>query len=826
MAKKKNIEVIDAEKSGTLIKQPIGEVMHTSMMPYSEYVILERALPRIEDGLKPVQRRILYTMWELKMDPDKPYRKSARVVGDTLGKYHPHGDTSVYDAMVRLAQDFNMGETLVDGHGNFGSSDGDSAAAMRYTEVRMSPLALEMLRDIEKETVQFKYNFDDTLKEPETLPCRFPNLLVNGASGIAVGFATEIPTHNMRETIDACVKALKNPEITSKELMKYVPAPDFPTGGYIMKDLSELEKVYTIGKGKVVIRAKSHIEEINASKKAIVITEFPYQVNKAKTLEKIAQLCEDRKNVLTNVVAIRDESDKTGVRAVIEIKKEADPDVILAYLYKYSDLQYNFNVNMVAVANGKPVRFSLADCIHYYVEYQKDVVTRKTKYELEKALADKHIQEGLIKACSIIDEVIATIRASKNPSEARENLMDKFGFSREQAQAILDLRLQRLTNLEIMSLKAYYSELCERIAGYEKILASEEVLKSVIINDLLEIKTKFGHERKSEIITSKVEKSFSDEEFIVSEDIVVVLTHNQEIKSIEKAHFNRSNGNYKEMDVGKGDYIEYVLHTSTDYKIIMFTDKGNCYTLNSINIPNSKWKERGVPITNILPAFDRSEKIINVISSKNFNEGKILFTTRNGMCKLTDLNLFLASRSKISACEIADDDYLVYAGLVRDEEEVIFVTTNGMGLKTEISQISEMGRASKGVKAMKLKENDGIMSVCVIKPKYTFAVISDAGYAKKFTSAQIVGQKRAGVGVSVFKFNKSGSNGKKLIAAYAVEDYSKEIMIIKEDSSHIYVKFDEIADLPVTSAGKSLFDWNEGVVGSVMMNEFLTRSKE
>ena len=318
MAKKKNIEVIDAEKSGTLIKQPIGEVMHTSMMPYSEYVILERALPRIEDGLKPVQRRILYTMWELKMEPDKPYRKSARVVGDTLGKYHPHGDTSVYDAMVRLAQDFNMGETLVDGHGNFGSSDGDSAAAMRYTEVRMSPLALEMLRDIEKETVQFKYNFDDTLKEPETLPCRFPNLLVNGASGIAVGFATEIPTHNMGETIDACIKALENPKITSKELMKYIPAPDFPTGGYIMKDLSELEKVYMTGKGKVVIRAKSHIEEINASKRAIVITEFPYQVNKAKTLEKIAQLCEDRKNVLTNIVAIRDESDKTGVRAVIE----------------------------------------------------------------------------------------------------------------------------------------------------------------------------------------------------------------------------------------------------------------------------------------------------------------------------------------------------------------------------------------------------------------------------------------------------------------------------------------------------------------------------
>ena len=827
MAKKsKKIEVIDPEASGTLIKQPIGEVMHSSMMPYSEYVILERALPRIEDGLKPVQRRILYTMWELKMDPDKPHRKSARVVGDTLGKYHPHGDTSVYDAMVRMAQDFNMGEPLVDGHGNFGSSDGDSAAAMRYTEVRMSPIATEMLRDIDKETVQFRYNFDDTLKEPEVLPCRFPNLLVNGASGIAVGFATEIPTHNLGETIDACVYALKNPDFTVKDLMKYIPAPDFPTGGYIIKDLSELEKVYTTGRGKIVIRAKTKVESISSTKNAIIITEFPFQLNKAKTLEKIASLCEDKKSVLSNVVAIRDESDKTGTRAVIEIKKDVDPDVILAYLYKYSDLQYNFNANMVAVADGKPIRFSLADCINYYIEFQKDVLTRKTKFELDKALQDKHIQEGLIKACSIIDEVIATIRGSKNPSDARENLMSRFGFSREQAQAILDLRLQRLTNLEILSLKAYYSDLCAQIAEYERILGSEAALKDKIVQDLLEIKEKYAHPRKSEIISFKKEKTISEENFIVSEDVVVTITHNQEIKAIDKNHFNRSNGSFKEMDMGKGDYTEYVMHTSTDHKLVLFTEYGNCYLVSCANIPSMKWKERGVPITNILQSFDRSERIIGALASKKFDTGRILFTTKNGMCKITALSEFSSSRSKIGACELNDGDSIISAQLITDEEDVVFVTEKGMALRCEISQISEMGRASKGVRAMKLREDDHICSVCPIKPKYSMVIVSDGGYAKTFLATLITPQKRAGVGMSIFKFNKNGSNGKKIVSAYATRDIEKEIMIIQEDSSHRYIPIGEISELPLASAGKPLFEWQEGVSGCVVMSEFATRAKQ
>ena len=824
MAKKKDkITVIDPEASGTLLKQPIGEVMHTSMMPYSEYVILERALPRIEDGLKPVQRRILYTMWEMKMDPDKPHRKSARVVGDTLGKYHPHGDTSVYDAMARMAQDFNMGEMLVDGQGNFGSPDGDPPAAMRYTEVRLSRIATEMLKDLDKETVPFKLNFDDTLKEPELLPSGFPNLLVNGASGIAVGFATEIPTHNLGETIDACIYEIDNPDCTVKDLMKLVPAPDFPTGGYIMKDLSDLEKVYTNGRGKIVVRAKVHIEDLTASKKAIVIDEIPYQINRSKCLEKIAQLCEDKKSVLSGIVAIRDESDKSGTRVVIEIKKDADQDKILAYLYRYSDLQYNFPANMVAVANGKPIRFSLKDCISYYVNFRKEVITKRTQFDLNKAKAEQHIMEGLIKACSIIDEVIATIRASKNPSEARENLMDNFGFSREQAQAILELRLQRLTNLEIMTLKAQFEELCKRIAALEKILASEKVLKNEIKKELSEIKAKYAHPRKSEIVSEKAEKSFSEEDFIVAEDVEVVITHNQEIKAIDTNHFNRSNGNYKEIDVGKSDYVEHVISTSTDTKVLMFTGGGNCYSINTSAIPQSKWKERGVPITNVLTTFDRAEGIVGAIATKDHKQGKMLFVTKNGMCKLTDLSAFDTSRSKVVACELADGDELIYARLC-EGDEVMFVTANGMSLRCGVDQISEMGRASKGVRSIKLKENDYVVSVTHIKKGDVAVVVTDGGYGKAVPASQITPQKRGGVGVSIFKFNKNGSNGKKLIFAKAFADKKDEIILVKEDQSHLYKVVDEISELPMTSAGKALSDWNEGFDSCTFVNIFSTRN--
>lgn len=819
------VNVIDPEKAGTLIKQQIEDIIHTSMLPYAEYVILERALPRVEDGLKPVQRRILYTMNELKMDPDKPYRKSARVVGDTLGKYHPHGDTSVYDAMVRMAQGFNMSEPLVDGHGNFGSIDGDTAAAMRYTEVRLSPIALEMLRDIDKETVPFRYNFDDTLKEPEVLPSRFPNLLVNGASGIAVGFATEIPPHNLAEVIDGVIMYLINPNVTTKELMACIPAPDFPTGAYILPE-SELEKVYDTGRGKIVMRAKSHVENISATKNAIVITEMPYQVNKAKLLERIAKLCEERKGVLASITDIRDESDKTGIRAVIEIKKEADPDVILAYLYKYTDLQLNFNANMVAVAGGKPVRLSLRAAISYYVDFQKDVIRRKTQYELDRANAEKHIKEGLIKACDILDEVIATIRGSKNPSEARENLVVNFDFTREQAQAILDLKLQRLTNLEILTLKAEFEELCKKIAEYEALLGSDKVLIKKLKSDLMELRSKYARPRRSEILLENTVAEVTEEQFIVSEDIIVVMTHNQEIKSIEQAHFNRANGSYKDMDVGKGDYVEYVINTSTDYKLLLFTDKGNCYQVSPTVLPTKKWKERGVPFSSILSAFDRSEQVVGMMAAKNFDQGTLLMVTKKGMCKRCALSAFHSSRSKVLACELNEGDSLISVFSIPDDCDVAFFTKHGMGLHTSCQEISLLGRASKGVRAMKLKEGDSILSASILRKKDMIALVSDGNYGKIVEESQLPLQKRGGVGIIVFKFNKNHSNGEALLSATCHSTGQEELMLRKADDSKEYIPVDSLSILPSASAGKPLSDWQEPLLNCVLLRESTARAEK
>ena len=826
MAKKtkKTTTVIDPEKAGTLIKQQIEDVIHSSMLPYAEYVILERALPRVEDGLKPVQRRILYTMNELKLDPDKPHRKSARVVGDTLGKYHPHGDTSVYDAMARMAQDFNMSETLVDGHGNFGSIDGDPVAAMRYTEVRMSPIALEMLRDIEKETVPFRYNFDDTLKEPELLPSHFPNLLVNGASGIAVGFATEIPPHNLAEVIDGVIMTLINPQVTTKELMACIPAPDFPTGGYILAD-SELEKVYETGRGKIVMRAKSHVENISATKNAIVITEVPYQVNKAKLMERIAKLCMERKGVLSNITDLRDESDKSGIRAVLEIKKEADPEVILAYLYKNSELQMNYNANMVAVAQGKPVRLSLRSAIQYYVDFQKEVLRKRTQYDLDRALAEKHIKEGLIKACDILDEVIATIRGSKNPHEARENLTVRFGFTREQAQAILDLRLQRLTNLEILTLRAEFDELCKRIEEYEALLASEKVLVRKLKSDLMEIRSKYARPRRSEILYENTAAEVTEEQFIVAEDVVVVTTHNQEVKSVEQSHFTRANANYKDMDTGKGDFVEYVLYTSTDYRLLMFTDAGNCYNISPTVLPAKKWKERGVPLNSVLPAFDRSEKIVGMFAVKNFENGEILMVTKNGLCKKTALSAFNAKKSKIQACELNEGDTMLTAMLLTADTDVGFFSARGMGLRTSTAEINTLGRTSKGVRAMKLKEGDEICAVTTVAPKCRIALVSDGGYGKTVEESQFPAQKRAGVGITMFKFNKNNSNGKVLLSASGhKKGQADELLVIRADDSKEYIAVESLAELPAPSAGKALSDWQEPLAGCVFVRESTARA--
>ncbi|MBQ4423932.1 MAG: DNA topoisomerase 4 subunit A, partial [Clostridia bacterium] len=549
----------------TILLKSMDEVMHDSMMPYAEHVILERALPRVEDGLKPVQRRILYTMMELGLSPDKPHRKSARIVGDCLGKYHPHGDSSVYDAMVRMAQPFNMGATLVDGHGNFGSVDGDSAAAMRYTEARMTDAALLLLKDIDKDTVDYTWNFDDTLKEPTLLPGRFPNLLVNGANGIAVGLATSIPPHNPVEAIDAVVAVLDNPRIKIPDLLKIMPAPDFPTGGFLL-DSPEIAQSYETGRGKLIMRARTHFEEVKNGKTRIVIDEFPYQINKAACLSKILELTQEKKALFSAVSDIRDESDRTGTRAVIEIRKDGDPERILQLLFKYSDLQCTFGANYVAIADGKPQQLNLKQIIEYYVRHQRNVVTRRTKTELEIARKRCHILEGLMVAVNNLDRVIRLIRASKSPKEAREGLMKTFSLTEIQAQAILDLRLQKLTNLELLAIEKEYKEVKKLIAELEAILASDTKLVHLIKKELLEVRKTFDGKRRTQIISADAEVEPTTNEPETVEEMVVAVCADLKIRKCLKKQFNLSQI--------RADKPERILEVNSNESIRLFTNRG------------------------------------------------------------------------------------------------------------------------------------------------------------------------------------------------------------------------------------------------------------
>ena len=560
----------------------MSDVMHDSMIPFAEYVIMDRALPRVEDGLKPVQRRILYTMMELSLTPDKPHRKSARIVGDTLGKYHPHGDKAVYDAMVRMAQDFVMRAPLVSGHGNFGSMDGDSAAAMRYTEARLAPIAMEMLAHIQKDTVRFNFNFDDTLKEPEMLPARFPNLLVNGAAGIAVGLATNIPPHNLAEVIDGVIARIKDPKLTLKALTEHIKGPDFPTGGYML-NLEQLENAYKTGRGKIILRARTILEKGANGKTRIVITEMPYQVNKAAMLEKILRITEQKKEMFAGIADIRDESDRSGIRAVIEIRKGYDPKKILNYLYKYSDMQTTFGINMVCIADGQPKQLSLMQIIDYYIQFQKDVLTRRTQFDLERAKHREHILKGLMIAVQNIDEVIRIIKGSSSPKEARIKLMGRFDLSQIQAQAILDMRLAKLTALEIESLENEYAFIIETIARLEAILASERKLFKVIVHELTEIKDKYSNPRRTKILHTNHEIEIDESDYKTVEECVIMLSHNGFLKRINQKSYQKS-----AQFAADNDTIQAVIQSATNMRVQIFTSLGNLYTLSAEDIPNAR----------------------------------------------------------------------------------------------------------------------------------------------------------------------------------------------------------------------------------------------
>lgn len=803
MAKNKKTMDEFTQNQHLIIQKPLEEVMHESIMPYAEYVILERALPRVEDGLKPVQRRILYTMHELGLAPDKPHRKSARVVGDALGKYHPHGDTSVYDAMVRMAQDFVMRSPLVDGHGNFGSMDGDSAAAMRYTEVRMTPLAMELLRDIGKETVDFSLNFDDTLKEPDVLPGRFPNLLVNGASGIAVGLATNIPPHSLEEVIDGVVLQMENPDVSLDQLLNIIKGPDFPTGGTIIGE-EEIRKAYETGRGRIILRAKVDIENIAGGKKLLVIKELPYQVNKANLLEKILKLSEEKKGVLTGIADIRDESDRNGIRAVIEVKKDGDAEKILNYLYKYSDLQVTFGANMVAIADGRPQQLGLKDILDYYIAHQKDVVTRRIQYDLEKAKAREHILEGLIIAIQNIDRVIAIIRGSKNPNVARKNLMTEFNLTEIQSQAILDMRLQRLTNLEIISLEKEYKEIKRTIEKLEAILGSEKLLVRLIKKELLEIKEKYGNPRRTEIIKDSSEAEIRTEDLIHVEESIIALTRNQDVKRVPQKSFNRSSKDVEAVDTREMDYIEFLVDSETDHRILLLTDQGSCYSLDALEIPEAKWRDKGVQLVSLIKGFERSEKIIALLSIKEFSEDIFIqFYTSQGQVKKTSLAEYSTRRTKIQACGLNQGDFLVGAELVSQDKEIMIVTAEGMSIRFSGSEVSSMGRTAKGVRAIQLKGEDRVIFGGQIDDAGHLVVVTDRGIGKRTSIEEYQPQGRGGVGFKTFTFYKNQANGRHIIGAfYAKTPY--EIIMQQVDGTITRIDTNELPLAPRDGRGSSV----------------------
>lgn len=793
MARKKKEEPV-VRKPEEIIQRTMEDVMHESMMPYSEHVILERALPRVEDGLKPVQRRILFTMHELGNTPDKPHRKCARIVGDCLGKYHPHGDSSVYDALARMAQPFVMRAMLVDGHGNFGSIDGDSPAAMRYTEARMTEAAMAMLKDIEKDTVGFHLNFDDTQKEPDLLPARFPNLLVNGANGIAVGLATSIPPHNLGEAIDATIAQIDKPKITTEELMQIMPAPDFPTGGVLARD-GELVQAYETGRGKLKVRAKVHIEDGTAGRRLIVVDEVPYQVNKAAMLEKVLRVSEEKKGIFSGIYDIRDESDRMGMRAVVEVRKDADPEKILNALYKYTDFQVTFGVNMVAIAEGKPRQMGIKQMIGYYINHQKDVVTRRTKYDLQQAEARAHILEGLIIAVDNLDEVIRLIRGSKTPKEARDKLMERFALTQIQAQAILDMRLQRLTNLEVLSLKNEYAELEKLIANLKAILGSERKLMSVIKKELMEVRAKFADERRTQLVDS-FEEIVIEEEKPVADETVVILTQAGFVKRMAPKAFDKA--------VAAGEFTDpprQAIRTMTDSKLLFFTDMGNCYSLMAEKVAEaSRAKERGLPLGGVLAGLENDESLVALIDSGDWS-GELMFVTRKGLIKRTALEEYNVRKSRFACLNLKNGDRLLDVKRPEGCASVLLLTKGGMAIHFAVEDVSLIGRTAAGVKAMSLAADDEIAFCFMHNSEGEVIMVSDMGYMKRCFLFDFERQARGGKGVKAFNFLKNGANGNYLAGALDVRE-AYNFSIVQKNGTRTTFNTEDVAIEPRSGRGQ------------------------
>lgn len=789
------------ELKNKIIDKTMEEVMHESMMPYSEHVILDRALPRVEDGLKPVQRRILYSMYELGITSDKPYRKSARIVGDCLGKYHPHGDKSVYDAMVRMAQNFNMRCVLVDGHGNFGSIDGDSPAAMRYTEARLAPLAQELLRDLEKDTVRFACNFDDTTKEPEMLPGRFPNLLVNGSSGIAVGLATNIPPHNISEVIDGVVEFINNPKITLEQIMKFIKGPDFPTGGFVINQ--EIEKAYSTGKGKIVIRAKCHIENGDNDKKFIVIDELPYQVNKSALLESILDLREEKKGVLMGISEITDESDRNGMRAVIKVKKDCDPKTILQVLFKSTQLSTNYSINIVAIANGKPQQLGLLDIIKYYVNYQRDVILRRTKFELAEAKEREHILEGLYIAVKNIDEVIKIIKQSASTPLARDALRKRFDLSERQAQAILDLRLAKLTHLEIYKLEQDLKNIKELIARLTAIIASKQKQMDLVKEELLGIKKTYKENRRSVILSSLDDYVVpSEDDAKPLENYIVAITATGNIKRMAKRNFGMATKDFTSSSVVH-EFCKSIVQTDNRSQVLIFTNLGNAYRVDTESLPEGKWREKGGKLKDFVKDSETKEFPLRVFHCDDkLLKGEIIFFTKEGMIKRSRWSEYGVAKASFLAVKIKEGDEVIRIESIKKGSTALFVTNQGMCLNADLSDVPIQGRISSGVRGINLADKDYCIMARQIQGEGEVVLMSDKAYAKRVIVAQIDVMARYRKGIKIFDFSDKKSNGSQLLFASTVLEPYK-IVVDFGDRNEAY-STDDIIIQNRTQGGKAL----------------------
>lgn len=737
-----------------IIYKSMSEVLHESMIPYTEHVVMDRALPRVEDGLKPVQRRILYSMVELGVTPDKPHRKSARIVGDCLGKYHPHGDASVYDAMCRMAQDWVLRAPLVDGHGNFGSVDGDSPAAMRYTEARLTPLALELMRDLEKDTVRWSLNFDDMLKEPDMFPGRFPNLLVNGAYGIAVGVATNIPPHNLGETIDAVVAYINNPNIKIEEIMKILKAPDFPSGGIIITQGDGLKQAYETGKGKIVIRAKVGIEK-EGDKVSLVITEVPYQVNKAQLLQKIAELKENNKDKLSAITEIRDESDRTGMRAVIRLKKDANPQKILEFLFKSTNLQISYGINMVAIAGGKPKLMGLLEIISYYAQYQREIIVRRTKFDLNVARERAHIVEGLLIAIKNIDEVIKIIKKSDSVSEAKQKLREKFDLSDRQAQAILDMRLARLVHLEVSKLEEELKELKAKIKEFEEILASKKAQYDIVKKELLEIKRAYNSPRKSAILNNdniKLEEIKDKEEDV--KNFVFAISADNTIKKVTPKNYSMSQKTIGDNTV-TSDLPKQIETFMSNDVILIYTSQGNVIRRKASEIKECKWRDKGASLLSIEKTIALNE--IPVAFMKAGEEGSVLIMTKNGMVKKSELKDLLVSKPIYQVCKLGEEDEVISVERDKKGKSILMLTRKGMSLNFDKSEVPTQGRISGGVRGMNIDEGDSVIFASQIDYSH-IVIVTENGYIKKMLTTQFPLSPRYRKGLKYVTFSKGCQN--------------------------------------------------------------------